>query len=116
MSLSIPKRCGKSPAYIRAPKQEREIAKRVGGRVTPGSGAGDEKADVRVRGLHRIECKATSRQSFSVTREMLDKLSTAAHSAGEMPVLVVEFLPTEDHAGGTVAICPEYVLDALKNT
>jgi hypothetical protein len=47
---------------------------------------------------------------------MLDKLSTAAHSAGEMPVLVVEFLPTEDHAGGTVAICPEYVLDALKNT
>lgn len=116
MSLAIPKRCLKSAAYIRAPKQEREIAKRVGGRVTPGSGAGEEKADVRVRGLHRIECKATSRQSFSVTREMLDKLSTAAHTAGEMPLLVIEFLPTEDHTGGTVVVCPAYLLDALKHT
>lgn len=115
MSLAIPKRCRKSQAYIRAPKQEREVAKRIGGKVTPGSGSGEEKADVRVRGVHRIECKATARQSFSVTRDMLDKLTTAAHTAGEMPLLVVEFLPTDDHAGGTVVVCPEYLLDTIKH-
>ena len=100
-------------SHRRAPKQEREIAHRVGGRVTPGSGARDVKGDVRVKGLLRIECKTTKNKSFSVTQEMLEKIEMAACSGGEMPVLIIEFIDDQGRKLKEVAVCPTYVLEAL---
>ncbi len=114
MSLAVPKRLQQSAAYHRAPHMERAVARQVGGETTLASGSQYEKADVRVTGVARLECKATGKGSFSVTRAMLDKLSAAAESAGELPVLLIEFLPTKTHAGGRVVVCPEYVLSLLQ--
>lgn len=81
-----------SPAHARSKRQEAEIAKRTGSKLTAGSGNQSEKGDCRRRGVARIECKTTSSKSFSVTLEMLNKLETAAAISDEFPVLVVEFL------------------------
>lgn len=100
-------------SHRRAPKQEREVASRVGGRITPASGSRDVKGDVRVKKVIRIECKTTKNKSFSVTREMIEKLETAAVLSGEMPVLVVEFNDGKGRKEGELVICPSYVLDTF---
>lgn len=101
---------GKS--HKRSKRQEREIAKRIGGNLVPRSGAGDIKGDCRLKGVLRVEAKTTGNRSFSVTLDMIDKIEEAATSAGEMPVIIIEF-----HNNGRkmkeVAVCPTYVLDAL---
>lgn len=102
-----------SKSHRRAPKQEREVAHRVGGRVTPASGARDVKGDVRVKGVLRIECKTTKNKSFSVTQEMLDKIEEAACSGGELPIMVIEFIDDRGRKIRDVAVCPTYVLDEL---
>lgn len=65
---------------------------RLGGKVTPRSGAGSKKGDGVIKGLMRIECKGTIKNSFPVTKGILAKNDIAALSAGEYPVLVVQFL------------------------
>lgn len=117
MTLRIPKRVrgeAQPKAWKRAPQQEREVAERTGGKQTPGSGNQSVKGDVRVTDIARIECKATERKSFSVTRDMLDKLAEHGESAGEVPVFHIEFLATADHPGGSLVVCPDYVLEMLK--
>lgn len=104
---------GRSPSHDRARKQERELAKRVGGRVTPGSGAFSLKGDVRVKSLMRIEAKTTKNKSFSVTLEMIEKIEEAALSHGEVPVIVVEFNDGNGKKLKEVAVIPAYVLDQL---
>lgn len=91
------------PSKRRAPKSEKELADRVGGRVTVGSGNQREKGDVRITGTARIEAKCTRAKSFSVTREMWQKIEDASGSDGvdEVPVIFVEFLApdgTPEHA------------------
>lgn len=112
--LKIPKK-QKNKLHIshrRAPKQEKEIAKRIGGRTTLASGSRAEKGDCRKKGIIRVECKTTSHKSFSITLEMIDKIEEAALSGDEMPVILVEF-----NSGGRkireVAVVPSYVLDML---
>ena len=73
------------------------------------------KGDVRVRGIARIECKTTSRKSFSVTREMIDKIENAAVAAGELPVLVIEFLDRAGKPSGSVLVMPEWAVDLFAN-
>ena len=102
-----------SKSHRRAPKQEAEIAWRVGGRLTPGSGCGAVKGDVRVKGVTRIECKTTKNKSFSVTLEMLEKIEEAAASGGELPILVIEFIDERGRKIKDVAVCPTYVHDSL---
>lgn len=99
------------PSHLRAVKQEGETATRLGGRLTPGSGARDEKGDVRIKGLARIECKTTKNASFSVTRETLAKIADAACGAGEIPVLLVEFNDGKGKRLQEVAVIPSYCLD-----
>lgn len=82
------------PSKRRAPKQEREIADKLGGRVTPGSGSQAMKGDVRIKGVARVEAKCTRNKSFSVTLQIIDKIEDAAASCatGEIPVIHIEFL------------------------
>jgi hypothetical protein len=94
----------------RSKVQERDTAARVGGKVTKASGAGAfEKADVRVKGLIRLELKTTQAASFRVTEEMIEKISSQALQAGEIPAMEIEI------NGGLqrVAVIPTWALDML---
>lgn len=101
-------------SYRRSRKQERELAGRLGGRVTAASGSKDEKGDARLKGVVRVEAKTTKNKSFSVTLDMVQKIEDAAVLSGEMPVIVVEFNDGCGRKLKEVAIVPTYVLDMLK--
>jgi hypothetical protein len=107
------KTAGKSAGYVRAPKQERTLAARLGGDRVKGSGAGDTKGDVRVRGILRVEAKTTSAQSFRVTRQMVNDISDAGAGAGELPVIVIEFLGGDGKPAIEIAVMPTWALDDL---
>lgn len=113
--MKIPKRIiGKHyTAQKRSAKQESELASRAGGKIVRGSGRGNEKGDVRVKGVVRIEAKTTSKASFSITSEMVSKIELAAVSAGEAPAIVVEFLNARGKPIHELAVVPMWVLDAL---
>lgn len=100
-------------SHRRAPKQEREIALRIGGKLTPASGAKDIKGDVRVKGISRIECKTTKHKSFSVSLAMLARLEESALSCAEMPAIIIEFHDDDGRKLGEVAVVPTYVLEGL---
>lgn len=102
-----------SPSHKRAKRQEKELAKKLGGSRTPGSGNGDVKGDVRVRGFVRVECKTTGKRSFAVTMDMIDKIEAAALSSGEIPVLVVEFNDGMGKMLREVAVVPTYAIPEL---
>lgn len=113
--MRFPKRLvgkGENGSHARARRQERELAKKLGGRTVRGSGCGSEKGDVRVERIARIEAKTTKNKSFSVTREMIAKIEEAAISMGEVPALVVEFNDNGKRVAD-VAIIPTWALEAL---
>ncbi len=103
-----------NPSYRRSTKQEKELAGRLGGRRTPGSGSGPEKGDVRIKGVLRIEAKTTKNKSFSVTLDMVEKIEQAALLCGETPAILVEFNDGRGKKVREIAIVPSYVLDILK--
>lgn len=75
----------------RSEEQEKRVARLQGGRVTPASGAlSGAKGDVRQRGRHRIECKYTTKKSYSIKLDELLKIEGEA-SAGELSLLHLEF-------------------------
>lgn len=81
------------PAYIRAPKQEKETVARIhGARRTAASGSRYHKGDAKIPGIARIECKATRNASFSITRKMFEILEDTARGYDEFPAILVEFL------------------------
>lgn len=103
---------GKSAGYVRSRSQERELAARGDGKVTPGSGSFGQKGDIaKYNGVYRIEAKTTQKKSFSVTRDMIRKIEDAALPNGEMPAIVVEFLDELGNPEMEVAVVPVYVLD-----
>lgn len=103
-----------NPSYRRSRKQEKELATKLGGRRTSASGSGDEKGDVRLKGIVRVEAKTTKHRSFSVTLDMIEQIEMAAVSAGEMPVIAIEFNDNRGKKIKEVAVVPMYVLDMLK--
>lgn len=70
-------------------KQERINARMSSGRVTPNSGAGSIKGDVRAPEM-RMECKSTGAASFSLTKKDLQKIMAQAQG-DEIPTFAVEF-------------------------
>lgn len=102
-----------SNSHRRSKAQEKKLAIRVGGSLTPASGARDIKGDVRIKNVVRIEAKTTKNASFSVTRDMIDKIETAAVNSGEMPVLVIEFNDGFGKKLKEVAVLPMYALESL---
>ena len=110
MALALPKRLrAASPAHARSKVQERETAKRIGGLVTKGSGSGNEKGDVRLKGFVRIEAKTTKHSSFSVTDELIQKLEDAEVGAGEVPIMQVELRCGQRK----VLVMPDWALDLI---
>lgn len=104
-----------NPSYRRSKKQEKSIALRGGGQVVPGSGSGAQKGDIKkYNGILRIEAKTTKNKSFSVTREMVQKIEEAALPNGELPAIIVEFNDGRGNPDMEVAIVPSYVLDSIK--
>lgn len=102
-------------SHKRSGTQERELAKNLGAKLVPRSGAGNQKGDVRDKGFLRIEAKTTLKKSFSVTREMYEKIETAAMSHDEVPVIVVEFLDEDGQPVGELAVMPTWAIKgALK--
>lgn len=79
-------------AYKRAPKQEHENAKRLGGVAIPASGSRFRKGDTEVPNLVRIECKATEANSFRVTRGMMQTVNEAGMLEGQIPIIEIEFV------------------------
>lgn len=108
-------RAKQSKAYHASRGLESKLAKDVGGRRTTGSGNKNEKGDVRLSGVLRIEHKATGNKSFSVTRDMLEKIELAARGCDEIPILVVEFLDSRGNSTGIkVAVTPfQDILDLI---
>lgn len=102
-----------SPAHRAAPKQERRIADMIGGKVTPGSGNQRVKGDVRKLKVARIECKSTAAKSFSITREMVDKIESAGAAAGEVPAIVVDFVNERGDVQQSVCVVPSWAMDQL---
>lgn len=102
-----------TPSHRRAPKMEKQLARRTGGKLVPGSGSGYQKGDVRVKGVARIEAKTTKNKSFSVTRKMIGKIEEAALPNGELPVMVVEFIDEVGNPEMEVVVTPSYVIDEL---
>src|SRR5207253_2346748 len=113
-----------SKAYRRSPKQEKDLSKRLTATVMSGSGAGrakghamargkPHKGDLQIKGIARIEAKTTQAKSFSITREMIDKITDAAVYSDELPAIVVEFLNSLGKPEAEVAVIPMWALKAL---
>jgi len=111
----IEKRSSQSETYHASPGLEKTLAKKAGGYRTAGSGNKHEKGDVRVRGVTRIEHKATKHDSFRVTKEMLDKIELAGRGCDEVPILVVEFVDEQGKpCREPIAVLPlQDILDLL---
>ncbi len=114
MTLPAPKRMNQHASHRRAPVMEAETAAKLGGRTTKGSGNQTEKGDVRLERVVRVECKATANKSFSITREMWEKITNAAVMAGEIPAIHVEFDRGMDGPGvKRLYVIPEWAMEAL---
>jgi hypothetical protein len=108
MTLKLPKRLQeKTPSHARSKKQEKQLAERIGGRTTPGSGSGQyQHGDVKLRKITTIECKTTKHKSFSVTTDLLDKLDAAVFGSGEIPMFEIEL---ENRVKGSWTLPPKLI-------
>lgn len=88
------------PTRYYSSRQEKQVAKTLGGSVVPNSGAIKFGAgDVQTEKL-LIECKTctTEKKSFSIKQDWLSKLEEEAFSVGKQyPVLVFNFGPGMDN-------------------
>jgi hypothetical protein len=104
----LDKKSVQSKGYWRARKQEKAIA-----RTISGSGSGRKKGDVEVMNIARLECKTTSNKSFSITRDMVEKITHAGIGSGEVPALVIEFLDQQGTPESSVCCIPLWALEML---
>ena len=73
-----------------ANRQEKELSKALGAKLTPASGAfafnkGDMKTDEWL-----IESKATEKPSYSLTKKVLEKIEREAIKDHRLPLLILE--------------------------
>lgn len=66
-----------------------------------------------VVGVMRIECKTTQRKSFSLTRDMVETIETAARGSDEIPAIIVEFLDQRGEPSHEVAVIPVKILEEI---
>lgn len=80
-------------------KQEKRVAKELGGRVTPASGAlWGAKGDVRSE-YFLVECKVTSKSSYPLKDTIWDKIAKEAlHDNMREPVMCIELNDNEPYA------------------
>ena len=101
-----------SDSHRHAPKQEKQLAARLGGKLTPGSGSGYLKGDVQIKGVARIEAKSTQRKSYALSRELVDKIEGAAIQTGEIPIFQIDFL-TGERVDQQLAVMPVWAMELL---
>jgi hypothetical protein len=91
----------------RSQRQELRIAQDLAGKMQSGSGNQDHsKGDVRVKGKFRVEAKFTRNKSYSLTREVLEKINGECHGM-EKPVLQLDFLnPRTLREEGSYVVIP----------
>jgi hypothetical protein len=112
----LERKASQSKSYWQSKNNEEKLAVRVGGRKVSGSGNKTEKGDVRKVGIIRIEHKTTSRKSFSVTCEMIDKIVNASLACNEIAAIVIEFIDEQTgKSKGEVACIPVNDLIGLLN-
>lgn len=107
------KKAEQSKAYWRSKKQEKELGKRLGANLVPGSGKGNKKGDLFINGVARVEAKSTSKLSFNLTIDMIGKIEAAGRASGEVPAIVVEFLDEQGRPYMEVAVVQTSVLEEL---
>lgn len=79
------------PTRKASDRQERKNARDVKGKLTIASGATPfDKADVKVKGTLRMECKTTEKGSYVLKRIDLVKITSQAKD-DEIPVFMIEF-------------------------
>lgn len=66
------------------------LVEKIGGRLTPASGAGLVKGDGRVQGRFRIETKCPPTQKYRITVDDFTKIWLAATQAGEVAVFHIK--------------------------
>lgn len=96
-------------------RAEKKASKRLGGSLTPASGALDyAKGDIK-KSHFLIDSKATNKDSFRVTKEQLQKISREALDAGKTPALLVQFVDDLGGltGGGSWVVLPERVFKEL---
>ena len=101
-----------SASHIHAPKQERRLASDLGGSLTLGSGSGCIKGDVRITGVARIEAKSTQHKSYSLKRELVDRMEHAAIQSGEVPIFQIDFL-TGENIDKQLVVMPMWAMEIL---
>ena len=70
-------------------KQEKEVAEKIKGRRTKGSGAGWTKGDVR-SDKFIVEAKSTKHKSFRITIDLIEKLEADAFGSDKIPIFAIE--------------------------
>lgn len=90
-SKPVPGYLTPSKARERSLAQENSLAKTLGGRRVPGSGAfvnrpGDVKSD-----LYLVECKTTRKNSYSLSASLLSKIEDEAFASQRAPLFAITF-------------------------
>ena len=93
----------------RSDRQEKHTARKFRGRQTLNSGALDDKGDVKVDNVLRIEDKTTNARSYVLHLDDLLRLSAQTYG-DEVPILKVCF---EDNLRQQFAIIPAHWLEYL---
>ena len=108
----------KIPTRVRSSAQEKSVAKAIGGRQTPNSGAASIKGDVLTDGSYEsswlIECKTkmTHSNSISIKKEWFIKNKYEASEMGKAnTALVFNFGPGEEN----YYIIDEYLFKILQD-
>jgi hypothetical protein len=84
-----------------AKRQERAVAKRLGGTRQRGSGAVSMRRGDVVHARWMGEVKWTAARSYRLTLDVLDKIERDAAATGRSPYLLIEFRPQGTQQPGT---------------
>lgn len=98
-------------------KSENKLAKSLGAKVTPASGAMDSAKGDMVHREFLIEAKSTVNKSLSVKLEWLEKVTQESLETGKTPALSIRFTDNDGKAlrcGDWVAV-PRYVYEEIAN-
>ena len=76
---------------------ETRLAKQLGGRLTPASGALFSKGDIDL-GPVLLEAKSTIKDSLSVKFDWLSKIAQEARNVGKTPALAISFVAVSGKA------------------
>lgn len=103
---------GRTDDQKRSIEQEKNAAKRYGGKRVPASGAmPGSKGDVRDKGRLMVECKFTRAKSYRLKLEDLMKLESEA-GANEAPVFEIEFHSVHPHR--RYVVIPDWYYEHLE--